>query len=137
MPDFDAATFLDVAEELMTAEDPPPESYIRAAAGRAYYSQYGWLRHKITTTCGDCFGTKGKHQPLYSKCIASPDNMVRRIGKRLEFLCLLRNRADYKWAAADSPAFAEVETAISVATKLQQKMQRLSNQNILDIHAGL
>jgi hypothetical protein len=139
MSDFDATAFLDVTAELLTVQNPPPPSYIRTAANRAYYSQYGLLRRTIFKKIGNCFQTQygaptGKHGRLYKVCKRHADQLVKDVGHRLEQLCVLRMTSDYTWDEKSEPPLTEAEAAWELAMNLQPMIGRLTDKNLKEIY---
>jgi hypothetical protein len=146
VPDFDANTFLNVAEELLTADRNVPSSWIRTAGNRIYYSQYATLRRLITTKVSDCFliirskgppKPTGKHSQLSTACVNSPDAHIREIGVRLRSLNILRNESDYTWEASKEPTYDRVATALGTAENLRDRIAKLTIADLRQIHARI
>src|SRR4051794_12633930 len=95
---FDHRDFINVVDELLKGAPTgtPSPAQIRTAANRAYYSAYGYLRHRIYEGPGDCFRGIGKHRPLIKVCLNAPNSaQLNSIGQSMKNLCDLRETADY------------------------------------------
>lgn len=95
---FDPAEFIDLASRL--AMDPG-DSRVRAAYGRAYYGLYLSVRRAISDR-HRVHHRRLTHGALYSH-LQSPraTKAVRRLGRELERLYTLRQKADYDLAPGE------------------------------------
>jgi hypothetical protein len=141
MPDFDHTTLNVVAYDLVTAGSGASPHYVRSALNRAYYSQYGYLRRRITDEYGDCFGgiqPRGpKHNWLYGYCSKSAQANISLLGQHLKVLCELRVTADYKWKEADEPTHQQAADAVELADRVKDLIRALAVGDLQWIHDEL
>jgi len=132
---FDPNDFNGVAADLVNGEAVPSPACIRTAVGRSYYSQYGFLKHRLEQNYSGSFGDKGWHSQLCLVCSESTQKGIRKIGKALEHLWELRRDADY--FPNREVTLTEAQGAVDLAVKCHERIRNLGDNDLHQIHAEL
>jgi len=112
--------FLDVAQELLRGRT---EAHWRAAAGRAYYALLLESRDTLERWGFTAPPRDQVHTFVRFRFIYAPDNDMQTIGRALEDLARLRNRADYQ--LNPSRPFANPVAADQAVQQARQALARL------------
>lgn len=102
-PPFPPAAFLHLAQQLVAQVEPSSpemrEARVRTALGRTYYALYLLVRAEIMRRHGIPL-RRLQHGVVYTRLQSSvASEEVRRVGRMLEWLYALRQKADYEPAA--------------------------------------
>lgn len=93
---FDPVGFLATARRLDAAGSPGPESDLRTAHGRAYYSAYLYARERLKSIGRKCPRGTQSHKWLLDQFRNAQTSEVRTLGRRLGGLYEARLDADYE-----------------------------------------
>lgn len=116
---FEPSDFLELARQLVPSQGQElAEARVRTALGRAYYALYLLVRAEISRK----HGILPRHLPhgtVYTR-LQSPlaSDEVRRLGRNLEWMYTLRQKADYELELG--PAWRDRLTDATAATGVAQ-----------------